>query len=99
MRQGLPFPIKKEIVVNGNRIALLDVPPKIIYNRNVCCINNAGEIIWQIEELSSYPGNTQRCPFIDIAEGHGKLVLFNWCDLRLVVDPTNGNIIRKEEIR
>ena len=99
MLQGLPFPIKKEIVINGNRILLLDVPLKIIYNRNVFGVDKSGEIIWQIEEINSYPGNASECPFIDIAEGHGKLVLFNWCDLRLIVDPANGRIIKKEEIR
>ena len=95
----LPFPVKQELDINGNKVVLLKLPSEVIYNRNVFCIDVNGNVLWQIEELLSYPGPYKKCHYAHIEFKAGKLILWNWCDLKLIVDPQTGVILSKEEVR
>jgi hypothetical protein len=97
MKKEFPYQIKKELSIENIRIVLLDKPVKVIYNQNVFGVDPAGSILWQIEELAQYPGLFKNCPYVDIAIVNSQLVLFNWCSLRVVVDPKTGLILEKKE--
>jgi|SRR6185437_408823 len=103
MSNILPFPVQQEIVIDNYRIILLDqdsIPESSSYkNRNVLCLDRNQNIIWQIEELQTYPGLRKICPYGEIHYINNELILLNWCDLRLVVDFKTGKILDKKEVR
>lgn len=99
MKFELPYPIKKELLVGSRRILLLQKPFKIIYNRNLVCLNEQEELIWQISDLNEWPGGAKDCPFIDIEVFDNQIKAWNWCSLCFMIDPETGNILGKEETR
>ncbi len=96
---SLPYPVKQEILVEGNRIVLLKLPAKIIFNRNVYSLDETGKILWQIKELPSYPSPSKECHYNKIEFRDGNLTLWNWCDLKVVVNPKTGEVLETKEFR
>jgi hypothetical protein len=99
MKADLPFPVKQEIHIDRKRIMLLKLPPKVVYNRNVFCVDLDDNFLWQIEELSFYPGAYEKCHYANMEFKDGILILWNWCDLRLEVDPDTGAVLNRKEVR
>jgi hypothetical protein len=59
-----------------------------------------GVILWRVPDRSSYPGNSSDCPYVGMEiNKEGQLVLFNWCDLVLTVDPKTGKVLEEHETR
>lgn len=98
-----PFPIKKEVRIDKYRIILLDpasIPDDSSYiNRNVFCIDDNDNIVWQVEKLEHNPLNLPNCFYHNIMYHDNKLKLFNACDLRVELDYKTGKILRAVEIR
>lgn len=94
------FPIKKTLEIEELLIVLIESPMGKIYNDNVFCVNSQGKIIWQVPRISSYPGNTKDCSFVGMTLNEKReLVLFNWCDLAVVIDFRTGSILSQYEQR
>ncbi|SEO56499.1 hypothetical protein SAMN05192574_109106 [Mucilaginibacter gossypiicola] len=86
------FSVQDTLVFDGKIIVLLDVSGNIRFNRNVYAIDFNGELLWQIErsenlDLIGY------CPFISVEAQNPKLVSFNWCGFKFIIDPDTGKVI------
>lgn len=70
-------------------------------NRNVYCLDRSGNLVWQIESFSSYPGGytTASCYYVGMSYFEDKLRLFNSCDLRVTVDYKTGKVLEKMYVR
>lgn len=100
---SLPFPIYKEISIESYRIVILNIdkakPTSPYINRNVICVDKNNNILWQIEELSKFPGERKYCPYTELHHIEGQLIILNWCDIRLIVDYRTGRILEQKEVR
>jgi hypothetical protein len=95
----LPYPVKKIIEYADTIIILIDVPIRVIYTQNVYAYTANGIFLWQVKDRK-YPGGSEDCPFTNIfINKENKLVLFNWCDVGLVVDAKTGEILSEYEHR
>ena len=108
MTSILNYPIKDEIEIDEYKIILADWMPipniSSDLNRNVYCIDKSGNLVWQIEKFSHYPGVGSQdvkkmCSYVGINYVEGKLYLVNWCDLAVTVDYKTGKVLEKEEVR
>jgi hypothetical protein len=55
-------------------------------------------IEWQISKLEFTTfDNETFCPFVEMRIFGNLLILINWCDIYLIVDPLNGEILFRSE--
>jgi hypothetical protein len=98
-----PFPIRKDLQIDKFRIILLEpslIPKNSDYRgRNVFCLDEQQNIVWQIEKLEHNPLNADGCIYVDILYHDNILKLFYSCDLRVEADYRTGKILRTVEIR
>lgn len=89
------YQIKKTLTIREIVIIVIDPPFDVVYNYNVLAISLTGDFLWRIGEVSLYYWGSNHCPYIGtiINEDH-ELVLFNWCDTAVIVQPETGKIIR-----
>lgn len=88
------YPIDKVLETEGVLIVLLDIPNGVFYHRNVFAFDVTGDYLWQMTDVELYYTTTW-CPFTGVIINDKKeLVLFNWCDTAVIVEPQTGNIIR-----
>ena len=87
--------IEKKISVCKNKaIVLLDVAgnkaiPTSEYNSNIYCINDAGEILWQIK---AKPSGFERDSFVSINYNDNRLVARNFSGFEYKVNLENGEV-------
>lgn len=99
------YPIKKELLISGFRVILFDdeqIPRNSSFrNRNVVCFDKDNNPIWQAEELDNIgdQGNDSVCTYVGIMYLENKLILFNWCCWRVVVDIKTGKILEKKYVK
>lgn len=105
MNTDLPYSIYKEITIDDYRVIVfrwMEIPKgSIDEGRNVICLDRSGNTVWQIETFPQYPGlRTKRaCFYVGLNIVDDQLVLFNACNLRIVVDHKTGEVLEKKEIR
>jgi hypothetical protein len=90
-RVELPHPIGKALKHQGLVIVMLEVPPTVVFNRNVLAFTEAAAPAWQIEES---PHGTERDkPYVGISVGNdGALVASNWNGVDYRVNPESGKV-------
>jgi hypothetical protein len=98
-----PFPVRKELRIDTYRIILLEpslIPKESDYcGRNIFCLDDNGNIIWQIEKQLYNPLNAEGCTYVGMIYHDNILKLFYSCDLRVEVDYKTGKILDTFEIR
>jgi len=94
------YEIIKTLKVNDIILVLIKKPFRVIYNRTIFAVSYNGNILWQVPDRDSYPGEEKDCPFVDmILNTEGNIVLFNWCSIAFVVDPNTGTVLCEYETR
>jgi len=89
------YPIKNTLLINNIVIILVDPPFDRIYNQNVFAVRISGDFLWRIGKVSLY-NNSNNCPYVGIiVNDSNQLVLFNWCDTAIIVDPETGEMLNK----
>jgi hypothetical protein len=89
------FSIEQAIEVEDMLIVRLEIPITKVYNENVFGISLAEKKIkWQIEKRE-YNVKRASCPFVWIRTLDDQLILNNWCDTYLVVEPQTGKILEE----
>lgn len=93
------YSILKTLEIDNILIVLLDIPNKVNYTRNVFAFDALGDFLWQINDFELYyKGNW--CPYIDIIiNDENEIVLFNWCDTAILINPQTGDKIRKYQTK
>ena len=87
------YPILKILEVDDLLIVVLDIPNTKDDNRNVFAFGITGDYLWQIKNVELYYiGNW--CPYIDVSiNKENEVVLFNWCDTAVVINPQDGEVL------
>ena len=89
------YPIKEVLIVKDVIIITVESPVGIIYSNNVFAIRLNGDFLWRIGEVQLYDWGSIDCPYNGaIVNEENELVLFNWCDTAVVVNPYTGEVIR-----
>ena len=89
------FPIKSTIVVKDIIIILVEPPPSTIYNYNVFGMLLTGDFLWRIGQVELYYWGSNNCPYISVTlNDDNEVVLFNWCDTAVVINPQTGEVMR-----
>jgi hypothetical protein len=89
------YPILKILEVDELLIVVLDIPNTKDDNRNVFAFSITGDYLWQIKNVELYyKGNW--CPYIGVAiNKENEVVLLNWCDTAVVINPQDGKVLRR----
>ena len=74
----------------GCVIVLFHIPEGKVENRNICCVDEAGKILWEIEE--SPHGTQSDKPFMGVYFDKEKLIASNWNGVDYLVDLDTGKI-------
>ncbi len=93
----LEYLIKKVLRIDSVIIIILEPPAKIVYNNNVFAFSTNGDFLWRIGDVKLFGRSSNDCPYIDIGlnvNNDGELVLFNWCDTVVIVNPLTGEVVR-----
>jgi hypothetical protein len=89
------YPIKKDLQVNEVIIFIVDSPPKVVYNQNVFDFSKTGDFLWRIGDVKLFYWGSIDCPYIGVViNNEGEVVLFNWCDTAVIVDPETEEVLR-----
>jgi hypothetical protein len=89
------YPILKVLEVYHFLIVVLDIPDTKYYNNNVFAFNTTGDFLWHIEDVELYEKG-RYCAYIDIIiNKEHEVVLFNWCDTAVVINPQDGEVLRR----
>lgn len=93
-------PILETVIADHVIVIVLDVPFKTAYNQNVFAISTSGDFLWRVSETELFYRGPYGCVYISvIVNNDGELVLFNWCDTAVIVDPQTGNVLRKYQTK
>ncbi|NCD70673.1 hypothetical protein GSY63_14995 [Mucilaginibacter sp. R11] len=91
----LEHPIKEVLQIDNVIVIILEPPANIIYNYNVFAFSTIGDFLWRIEDVKLYYRGSDDCPYTgSIINNDGELVLFNWCDTAVIINPLTGEVIR-----
>jgi len=89
------YEIKKALTIKEIVIIVVDPPFDGVYNKNVFAISLTGDFLWRIGDVKLYYWGDTNCPYIGaILNDDDELVLFNWCDTAVIVQPETGEVIR-----
>ncbi len=88
------YPIEEIFEVDDILVVILKIPNNVRDRRNVFAFSRTGDFLWQIKDVSLY-SNGSSCSFVGaLINNQSELVLFNWCDTAVIVDPNTGDVIR-----
>ena len=88
------YPIKSTLIIQDVIVILVESPFRVIYNKNVFAIKTSGDFLWRIGDVDLYYRGTD-CPYVEIRINEdNELILFNWCDTVVVIDPQTGAVLR-----
>jgi hypothetical protein len=88
-------PIKKVVDIDTVIIVIVKAKSGTIYNNNVFAFSRSGDFLWRIGNVELYDYATESCPYNGaIVNDDQELVLFNWCDTAVIVDPQTGDVVR-----
>lgn len=94
------YPILETVITDNVIVIVLDVPFETDYNQNVFAISTSGDFLWRVSETELFYRGSNGCVYISaIINNDGELVLFNWCDTAVIVDPQTGDILRKYQTK
>lgn len=83
-------PIHKVIDFDNYVVVLLDRDFYEGDNENVFCVEESGEVLWQVPKFEySY----DRSRFVDISKESQYVKLWNWDSSWIIIEPSSGNII------
>jgi hypothetical protein len=88
-------PIMQSLLVENIILLVLEIPSKIIYNQNVFAVSLNGDLLWRIKPIDFFQ-KAKDCPYTQVVEnGLGQVILFNWCDTAVVINPKTGEVLSK----
>ena len=88
-------PIKQTQAIEDVIVIILESPFRVVYNLNVFGIKRSGDFLWRIQETELFGKSLSGCPYVNVKVNEvGELVLFNWCDTAVIIDPQTGDVIR-----
>jgi len=94
------YPIKKTLLVSDIIIIVIESPYNIIYRQNVFAVKTSGDFLWRISDIDLFYTGPDPCFFVGVEiNKKNELVLFNWCDTAVIVNPETGNVIRKYQTK
>jgi len=90
------FPIKETLVIDDIIIIVVESPFEVCYKENVFAIKASGDFLWRINDVELYSNGPDNCFYVGVElNKENELVLFNWCDTAVIVNPNTGEVIRK----
>lgn len=88
------YPVEEVFEAGDILIVILKIPNVVHDRRNVFAFDRLGDFLWQIKDVPLYYEGKD-CPFVGaLINDQHELVLFNWCDTAVIVDPSTGDLIR-----
>jgi hypothetical protein len=88
-------PIKE--VFETNKVLIVTIEPestKTIYNNNAFAFSISGDFLWRIGDVELYYRG-EHCLYVGATVNADKeLVLFNWRDTAVIIEPETGEMIR-----
>lgn len=88
-------PIKETFETKEIIVITLDVPAKVVYKQNVFVITTSGDYLWRVGKVNLYASDDDECSYVgSTLNQEDELVLFNWCDTAVIVDPYTGEVLR-----
>jgi hypothetical protein len=91
-----PYEIREVKEINNTLIVRLEVVVKEIYNENVFCVSNEGNIIWQVQP---YDFGSNDSPYTGITIIDSCLYLYNWGGFSVKVDAKTGAILNVDFVK
>lgn len=87
--------IKQSVLVEDIIILILDIPANEVYNENVFGIKLGGDFLWQIGKVELFQ-KSKDCPYVNVRKNDmDQIVLFNWCDTAIIINPKTGEVLDK----
>ena len=102
VRIPFEFLIEDHVEIKNMLIILLSIPVNLKYNENVFGVSLLErKVKWQIGEgkFANEKYSNLHCKYNSVTINGERLILNNWCDTYLVVDPITGKILEKGETR
>ena len=94
------YPIKETLSLDEIIIILVESPFNILYRQNVFAIKSSGDFLWRIDDLELFYTGSDPCFYVGVELNEkNELVLFNWCDTAVIVNPETGKFIRKYQTK
>ncbi len=90
--QNVDFPCLQEIFFDKVIIRLQEVATNEINNRNLYGYDKNGEMIWQIEDLTT---DGHDSPFMNIERISSRLLGYTWDGWRFEIDPYTGKVLSR----
>src|ERR1700733_8519438 len=88
------YPVKKTVQIDDAIIVVTDASKDKAHYQNVFAFKTSGDFLWRINDMSLFYDGPW-CAWIGVTiNKDGELVLFNWCDTAVVVNPTTGEVVR-----
>jgi hypothetical protein len=85
--------IKKRIIFDDIGIYLYEVPMQKIFNKNIVCKDNDGNILWQIKDVSEGIEPLQDWPFTNIEPyNNEKIIAVNYNGWQYYVSIKTGEM-------
>jgi hypothetical protein len=90
-KRTLPFDygVKKILLINNVRVALIEIQSKSIYNENIFAFDEHGKILWQIDKKDHVDRNS---PYTNIYTRDNELWGYNWDGSAYKIDIKTGEI-------
>ncbi|WP_413669907.1 hypothetical protein ACEN9X_08195 [Mucilaginibacter sp. Mucisp86] len=88
------YPVDAIFEVDNILVVILKIPNGVYDRRNVFAFDRVGNFLWQIKDVPLYYKGKD-CPFVGaLINDQNELVLFNWCDTAVIVEPSTGDLVR-----
>ncbi|ATW25758.1 hypothetical protein [Candidatus Formimonas warabiya] len=93
------FPVRTVKEMDCLLVVLLAIPfDRLVYD-NVYAVDSQGEILWQIQNAQEiFPGKN-RLPYENMMIREGKIVVSDFYGARFFVNPANGEIIGRDQVK
>lgn len=87
------YPVKQRLQAEGVNVVLLSVPPEENYPENIFGLNEAGDVLWQIEARPSRAPNNK---YTSIRDEVGLVVGKTEDQCQRKIDPKTGKVLTEE---
>jgi hypothetical protein len=89
------YPIKETLVIGDIIVIVVESPFDVSYEKNVFAIKQSGDFLWRINDVKLGYTGSDNCFYVGVElNKNNELVLFNWCDTAVIVNPHTGQMIR-----
>jgi hypothetical protein len=88
------YPVKETVQIDNVIIVITNPPNDKAHYQNVFAFKTSGDFLWRINDVSLFYDGPS-CAWVGAEiNKDGELVLFNWCDTAVIVNPITGEVVR-----